>query len=554
MRNIPKLAAVALGAILCWPLAACRKADGPPANAGEDPAKARLLRFWESYNEATRLRTAGNSAAAITKYRAALEDNPAHEDSLYYLAACLSELGEYRDAVQAYETLVRQNPASHRGHFQLGMTLATPQPGAVLDFRRARQAFERNIEINREESGPFLRLGELSLYEGKLEEARRFFDIAAGFQSPEGIFRAGFLRYTMGDYRAALPMFRKVLDINSHERKISGRGVHSEGDIQSAAGRFTPLERAGIQSLVFLYWTAQSLGGYPANVPDESRIAADSLPSPMRFEAMSQSPRARQPIPSVRDLWNENWQPLSDDQARRRFEALLGDRIPANSLAPGDLRSVVDAKAADFDRDGVAEAVVLTWEKGIRLYRRTTAGYQDVTGERGLPPDGGESFSLAVFDYDRDGWPDIFLFPYAPYVEVLQGIAHPVAARSPHAARVFRNVGGKFQETQVPGLAGAHGVVRAVPADFDTDGYPDLLLACGGLDCFRWEPSLVVRNNGGKSFSVAAWLPARDRPVRALGAEAWDWDGDGRTDICLRTSSGLRFFRNKNRGHVTPSP
>jgi hypothetical protein len=86
--------------------------------------------------------------------------------------------------------------------------------------------------------------------------------------------------------------------------------------------------------------------------------------------------------------------------------------------------------------------------------------------------------------------------------------------------------------------------VRTVAADFDLDGYPDVLLACGGLDSFRLEPSLVLRNDGGKSFQLAAWIPGPDRPVRALGAAALDFDGDGRPDICLKTPDGIAFFRN----------
>ena len=89
---------------------------------------------------------------------------------------------------------------------------------------------------------------------------------------------------------------------------------------------------------------------------------------------------------------------------------------------------------------------------------------------------------------------------------MMQRIAHPAAPQSRYGLQLYRNVGGRFQGVRVPGLSGVHGMVRAVPAEFDLVGYPDLLLACGGLDNFRWEPSLVLRNDRGNSFQIAAWL------------------------------------------------
>jgi tetratricopeptide (TPR) repeat protein len=526
-----------LGALL----SGCRSDQGPGVSAADGAAKAGVKRFWQAYGEATRLRIAGKTADAVNRYYDALKDDPSHEDSRYYLASSLASLGDYRRAVEVYGELVRRNPFSHRGHFQLGLSLSTPEPGAALDLELARRSFERNLEINREESGPFLRLGDLALFEGNLEEARKQYDVAAGFQSPEGMFRAGFARYAAGEYREAAALFREVLAQNERERKISGRGVHSEGDIRSSSGAMTPLERAGIQSLVYLYWTSRKLGGYPGAVPAESRLEPRSA-SGLSFEPWKLEAGRVTEVSSVRDLWDEEWQPIpSAEQARR---AAVPRNLPAFGPA-GHGRTVVDAGSADFDSNGARDVVLLTWKAGLTIYCATDDGkFEDRTVESGLPAEGIESFALAVLDFDQDQRPDILLAPYAPYPDVLRNLAQP-ASSSPSCLQLYRNIGGaKFRRVYLPGAAEAHGVIRAVSADFDSDGFPDLLLACGGLDGIRLEPSLVLRNERGKSFHVAAWLPGFDNPARALGAAAADYDGDGRVDVCLKTARGLQYLRN----------
>jgi hypothetical protein len=374
-----------------------------------------------------------------------------------------------------------------------------------------------------------------------MEEARKQYDVAAGFQSPEGMFRAGFARYAAGEYRDAAALFRRVLDQNERERKISGRGVHSEGDIRSSSGAMTPLERAGIQSLMYLHWTSRKLGGYPGAVPAESRLEPRS-DSGLRFEPWKPVTGRVTEVSSIRDLWNEEWQPIPPAEQARRVG--VPHELPVFRPA-GHGRTVVDAGFADFDANGSRDVVLLTWKGGVTIYCATAGGlFEDCSPESGLPAEGIESFALAVLDFDRDQRSDILLAPYAPYPEALRNLARP-ALSSPSGLQLYRNIGGaKFQRVELPGPAEAHGVIRAVPADFDSDGFPDLVLACGGLDGIRLEPSLVLRNESGRSFHLAAWLPGFDNPVRALGAAAADYDGDGRVDVCLRTAQGLQYLRN----------
>jgi hypothetical protein len=270
-------------------------------------------------------------------------------------------------------------------------------------------------------------------------------------------------------------------------------------------------------------------------------------------------------IASVRDLWGADWGVDRRSSVIRAWEGDLdgdgiSDRVeigdpplfirtgssPPRPLGDGS-RATVDFAAADLDGDGHRDLLVLEWKAGLRLYHNDgRANFEDRTRESGFPPFSAEAYAMAVIDYDRDGDQDILLAPYPPYEEALARLAAPTHEPSAFSLRIFRNSGrGQFEEIRdLPGLSAVHGVMRCVVEDFDRDGYPDLLLACGGLDPMRLEPSVILRNEQGTGFSVAAYLPDFDQPVRALGADADDFDRDGRPDVRLRTGEGIRLFRN----------
>ncbi len=176
-------------------------------------ARAGIREFWEIYRGATGHRVAGRIGAARDAYRRALELNPRHEDALYYLGNMELELGRYDEAHSAWARLVQINPSSPRAHSRLGDLYACMDPGAPRDLAKAEAEFRRALELNREETGPLLRLGEIALMRGNLAGATSFLDVVIGShsRSVEAHFLKGYVAWKRAQPDSAATLFREAV-------------------------------------------------------------------------------------------------------------------------------------------------------------------------------------------------------------------------------------------------------------------------------------------------------------------------------------------------------
>jgi tetratricopeptide (TPR) repeat protein len=224
-RARPFLLACALGAPA---LLGCRDPAGNEATGVRDPQRQRVLDFWQRQNAATDARSRRDFAEAARLYQEALVLEPRHEDALYYLGQCRRELGQTDAARVAFERLVEVNPASARGHLALGALFASPDPSEPMDLAQAERQLRRAHELNGEETGPVVRLGEIALVTGRLEEARHWFESAlrTNPKSVEAAFLAGYLGWEEG--RETAPLVERVRQATKLE--APPKGVLSEGD------------------------------------------------------------------------------------------------------------------------------------------------------------------------------------------------------------------------------------------------------------------------------------------------------------------------------------
>jgi tetratricopeptide (TPR) repeat protein len=235
---------------LCAPgLVGCRGASVDEAARARDPQRQRVLDFWKRLNAATEARTRHDLAEAARHYEEALVLEPRHEDALYYLGQCRRELGQPGAARVAFERLAEVNPASARGHLALGALFASPDPSEPMDLAQAERHLRRAHEINGEETGPVVRLGEIALVTGRSAEARRWFEAAlrTNPKSVEAAFLAGYLGWEEGHETAAL--VRRVREAAKLEAPV--KGVLSEGDRRDAQRVAAPPLSSPLGRLLF---------------------------------------------------------------------------------------------------------------------------------------------------------------------------------------------------------------------------------------------------------------------------------------------------------------
>lgn len=129
------------------------------------------------------------------------------------------------------------------------------------------------------------------------------------------------------------------------------------------------------------------------------------------------------------------------------------------------------------------------------------------------------SGGVALIDYDRDGWPDIY-FTNAPDVNM------QLAGKKARSALFHNNHDGTFTDvTEKAGVGYPCWAMGAAVGDYNNDGWPDLLVTC-------FNGVVLYRNNGDGTFSDVTRQSGLDRDSGwATGAAFGDYDGDGWADL-----------------------
>ena len=130
---------------------------------------------------------------------------------------------------------------------------------------------------------------------------------------------------------------------------------------------------------------------------------------------------------------------------------------------------------------------------------------------------------LAFFDYDNDGWLDLFVPSGTRF-----SVGEASDALPDPGNRLYRNTGegGFVDVTETAGLE-RHGWASGVTvADYDNDGWSDLFVT-------YWGQNVLYRNKRNGSFEDVTERAGLLRPSRhwATGAAFFDYDRDGRLDL-----------------------
>jgi hypothetical protein len=188
----------------------------------------------------------------------------------------------------------------------------------------------------------------------------------------------------------------------------------------------------------------------------------------------------------------------------------------------------------DYDNDGRADFYVSNMMGPMVLLRNSGAGFEDATWEAGVainPPGTAVGWGAAFFDYDNDGWADLYLA--ATGMPKLSGSFYGGKKpdmedfRNPYPDSLFRNNGdGSFSEVGgdvLPG--GGRPTMGLAYADYDNDGDIDLVLG-------NWNEGYTIFRNDGLGAGnnwLAIRLEGGGKVNRdAVGVKAYVTTSDGR--------------------------
>ena len=206
--------------------------------------RERLIAFWAAQRAAMdAFKLDADCETAVPLFREALSYDPTHEDSLYYLANCLAGLGDHEAALLELDSLREASPMSHRAQMRWGVLRAIHARGEE-DLVVAEAALRRALEINREETGSLLALGEVALLRGDRAAAEDHLSRAT-YTNPRavgGFFLRAYIAWKRGDEAAARELLKTAHAARGPDWKPEG--TSAEGDVEGRQHtEETPLSR-----------------------------------------------------------------------------------------------------------------------------------------------------------------------------------------------------------------------------------------------------------------------------------------------------------------------
>jgi hypothetical protein len=211
----------------------------------------------------------------------------------------------------------------------------------------------------------------------------------------------------------------------------------------------------------------------------------------------------------------------------------------------------------DIDNDGLPDLYASNFgERNLLFHNLGNGRFEEVAVERGVS-DPHFSFATWFWDYDNDGWQDLFVNTDVPTIEE-QAREYLNLPPKGETLAVYHNRGdGSFENTTK-----ALGLAKEIPTmgtnfgDIDNDGYPDFYLGTGAPSYAMLMPNRLFHNQAGRGFVDVTESSGTGHLQKGHGVSFVDLDNDGDEDIFVNMGGAYigdkypdALFRNPGHGN-----
>ena len=508
-----------------------------------DPSNPRQFH----YRGVVRMRL-GAYEDAVSDFRRMLQADPDYYSTLYSLGATLMRLARYREAVEVLRKAVEAEPEKlePRWNLRLATMLSGDDPNTLpprhrIELSRVGRGespvrfseVARDIGIRRYSRGRGSGWSDLD-GDGDLDL------FAVGIRDPHALFRndgkGGFTEATLdaglldpnGGWSALLADYDNDGDPDIYVTRDGWDGEAPNSLYRNDRGVFIDVAAsAGVEG---------SLDSFTAAFADIDNDGDLDL-----YVANGVATQGGSPNQLFRNEGNGTFTEIAAEAGVANHGRSIGCAF------------------GDYDNDGWQDLLVVNFFGHPALYHNEGGErFRDVSRQAGvvLPKEGFVGF---FFDYDNDGWQDLFLVGFAGEME--EALRSAVAGRSVNERNrlvLYRNKrDGTFADvTLEAGLARNFGAMAASYGDIDNDGLLDIYLGCGAPAMERFEPNRLFRNRGDGTFVDISSSAGVDNLGKGHGVSLADYDADGDLDIFVPTGGAFlgdrqpdSLYRNEGTPH-----
>jgi hypothetical protein len=270
------------------------------------------------------------------------------------------------------------------------------------------------------------------------------------------------------------------------------------------------------------------------------------------FSDVTEEAGMGEPLNSISATWsdydNDGWLDLfvcCEQQSNRLYRNLKNgtfEEVAAKAGVAGGVGFVCKgANWLDYDNDGWPDLFLNHLSNvGAKLYRNRRDGtFENVTQRMGIQgPIMG--FSCWAWDFNNDGWQDIFATNYSRSIDAcvkgMLGQPHT----EPKSCLYMNLQGHGFKDVASEvGLDDVYIAMGSNFADFDNDGWLDLYLGTGDPSLGTLVPNRLFRSVRGERFVDISASSGTGNLQKGHGVACGDWDRDGCIDLFIEMGGAV---------------